>query len=241
MIKRLRINAIKSLLELNEKLVFNRRLAKFYKDEFEHGPSYVIDVGANMGQSIDLFLKINRGCKIVGFEPIPKLFGFLKDRYSDNPNVSLYQKGISNREGHRLFFENTLQSTSTFEELNVHSKYLRTKAKILGVKRKDIVLRSYQVETTTLANFVNSNCNSNIDLIKIDTEGHEQYCLEGLFSGRLDVEVKYIQIEEHNDDMYLNKKSFNAIEELLSLNGYRVLTKIDHGFGKIQDVIFGKI
>jgi len=57
----------------------------------------------------------------------------------------------------------------------------------------------------------------------------------------LDVEVKYIQIEEHNEDMYLNKKSFNEIEELLSFNGYEILAKIGHGFGDFQDVIFKKI
>ena len=241
MIKNLRINIIKRIIELNEKLIFNRRLIKFYRSEFQNNFKDVIDVGVNTGQSIDLFLKINSGCKIVGFEPNPRLINILKKKYSSNPNIELYKKGISNSGGRRLFYENVLHSTSTFEELNPSSSYLRKKAKVLGVNKEKIIAKSYQVEVTTLWDFINSNFNSSIDLIKIDTEGHEYYCLEGLFYKNLDVEVKYIQIEEHNDDMYLNKKSFNEIEELLSFNGYEILAKIGHGFGDFQDVIFKKI
>ena len=80
MIKNLRINIIKGIIELNEKLIFNRRLIKFYRSEFQNNFKDVIDVGVNTGQSIDLFLKINSGCKIVGFEPNPRLINILKKK-----------------------------------------------------------------------------------------------------------------------------------------------------------------
>lgn len=70
MLKQLRVNVIKGLVELNEKLVFNKRLIKYYKRELSLPLNNVIDVGVNTGQFIDIFKSINKNCSIHGFEPI---------------------------------------------------------------------------------------------------------------------------------------------------------------------------
>lgn len=238
MFKNLRINIIKELLELNEELVFNRRLIKYYKNELSSKLKTVIDVGVNTGQSIKLFRKISKDCFITGFEPNPTLFQNLIKKYHSQPNIKLHQIGISNQKGLKTFYENVLHSTSSFEELNYESDYLSKKAKILGVNKKDIIRNRYEVEVTTLNDYINGNCNSDIDILKIDTEGHEYYCLEGLFAKQLNVMIKYIQIEEHNDDMYLNKRTFEEIQRLLEENAYEIAAKIRHGFGDFAEVVF---
>ena len=81
----------------------------------------------------------------------------------------------------KIFYENVLHESSTFEELNMESKYLKVKSSILGVKPKNIVKDSYPVEVTTLSHFIKSKGLKSIDILKIDTEGHEFECLEGLF------------------------------------------------------------
>ena len=240
MLNKLRVNLIKELVELNERLVFNKRITKYYKNELSSKLKTVIDVGVNTGQSIKIFRKIANDCSIIGFEPNPSLFQKLKEKYINQPNIDLYQLGISNRKGSKIFHENVLHSTSSFEELNFESNYLSKKARILGVRKEDMISKSYKVEITTLNDYINANCNSDIDILKIDTEGHEYHCLEGLFLNKLKVKVKYIQIEEHNDDMYLNKKSFKEIKDLLDKNGYGIEAKIQHGFGNFQEVIFKK-
>jgi hypothetical protein len=63
---------------------------------------------------------------------------------------------------------------------------------------------------------------------------------EGLFSEELRVNVKNIQLEEHKDDTYLNKKPIKAIQGLLMKNGYKVLATIPHGFGNFREIIFKK-
>ena len=82
MLKKLRIEIIRQLVELNEKLIFNRRLISFYKEKFGENLNCVIDVGANVGQSIDIFLKLNSEVEIFAFEPNPKLFQKLKKKYA---------------------------------------------------------------------------------------------------------------------------------------------------------------
>jgi FkbM family methyltransferase len=240
MFKKLRVNTVKALVELNEKLIFNQRIIKFYKKEFPHSLKTVVDVGVNTGQSIEIFKKVDKNCLIYGFEPNPKLFQMLSQKYHGNKNIVLHKTGISNKIGRKIFHENVLHSTSSFEELNMESNYLNKKATILGVAKTEIIKSSYEVEITTLCNFINNNVKTDIDILKIDTEGHEYYCLEGLFVDKLKVNLKYIQIEEHNDDMYINKKSFKEIQDLLNQNEYLLKSRIKHGFGDFHEVIFEK-
>ena len=178
MLKLFRIWLIDKILYLLEKLLFYRKLIKFYKNK---NLNSVIDVGANIGQSIDLFLKINPQCKILAFEPNPSLFQKLIIKYKNNSNIKLFQLGISNTEGSKTFYENVLHTTSSFEELDLNSKYLKSKSKILGVNPEEIVKSQYPVKVTTLAK-VNEETQLQIDVLKIDTEGHEFACLEGLFN-----------------------------------------------------------
>ena len=130
---------VMKLVMLNERMIFDKRLIEFYKSNLQKKINFVIDVGANTGQSTDLFLKLNPNCKIIAFEPIPSLYQKLKRKYSDKPNIQLFQLGISDVAGQKTFYENIFQCTSTFEELDLTSEYLKTKSKVLGVKPDEIV------------------------------------------------------------------------------------------------------
>lgn len=236
--KNLRINFVRSVIELNERVLFNRKLYRYYKSELGSEINTIIDVGVNLGQTIDLFLKLNRNCTFYGFEPNPDLYATLEKKYQNKSNINLYPYGISERAGTKTFHENVLHSTSSFEEVNLKSSYVSKKANILGVSKQGLIKKSYPVEIITLCDFINSTCTEKIDVLKIDTEGHEYYCLLGLFAKELKFPVEYIQLENHEDDMYLNKKSSSEIQELLKSNGYSEVKKINHGFGNIQEMIY---
>jgi FkbM family methyltransferase len=180
MMRKLRVWFVGELIKLNEKWIFNRRLLKFYKSKLNRKINSVIDVGANSGQSIEMFLGMNPDCKILAFEPNPRLAQDLSLKYADNPNIQSFQLGISDTPGQKTFHENIFDATSTFEELELTSEYLKFKSMILGVKPAEIVVKSYPVEVTTLADVINSQCTGPIDILKIDTEGHEYACLAGI-------------------------------------------------------------
>lgn len=238
MLGKLQVWIVGEFIKLNEKYIFNKRLVKFYKNNLHKKIDFVVDVGANSGQSIDLFLELNPDCKIIAFEPNPRLARNLKAKFSHNPNVQSFQLGISDTVGQKTFYENVFDATSTFEELELTSKYLRTKARILGVKPEDIVVDSYPVEVTTLSDFINSRCTEPIDILKIDTEGHEYACLVGLFNSPLKQDIEFIQLEIHYDDMYLNGKTLKEMTEILNKNGFELEAKVKHGFGNFEDVVF---
>jgi FkbM family methyltransferase len=238
MLQNIRVRLVKGLIDFNEKLFFEWKLAKAYKNLFRDNIETVLDVGANKGQSIAFFLNLNRNCTIHAFEPNTGLYHRLMRKYGTLPGVRIYNMGVSDQTGQRMFQENILDYTSSFEELNPNSKYLQNKSTILGIKSQDIIKDKYIVDTITLADFINTHVTGTVDVLKIDIEGHEYAALTGLFKTPIKHAIRFIQIENHTDDMYLNKVPFEAMRGLLAANGFNVKMIIKHGFGKINELIF---
>ena len=113
------------------------------------------------------------------------------------------------------------------------------KADVLGVKKEDIIKSKYLVDVVCLSDFIKNEKINQIDILKIDTEGHELKCLKGLFTNET-FDIKYIQLESHNDDMYLHNVTKDEIPALLNMNGYNKCTKIKHGFGDFNECIYEK-
>jgi len=235
---KLRTKIIQSLIHINEAIFFYPKLKKFYKDNLKSTSVSILDVGANKGQSIDFFLGINPNAKITAFEPNKKLFQLLEEKYKNNGNIILNNLGVSNTNGELEFNENILDETSTFESLNLDSKYLEKKAKVLGVTKESIIVDKYKVAVVTLSEFLKSNESNSFDVLKIDVEGHELPVLEGLFINGNQIKIRLIQLESHNDDMYLSNSKHEEIDQLLNKNGYFEITKIKHGFGDFAEIIY---
>ena len=232
----LRIKIIQYLIHINELIFFYPKLKRFYKNRISKKNVVIIDVGANKGQTIDLFINIYDSYEIYAFEPNKKLYYELKKKFFKYKNIHLQNAGVSEKRGELIFNENILDETSSFEDINLNSEYAFKKAKILGVKINELVKDSYLSEVITLHDFILEQQLKAIDILKIDVEGHELKVLKGLFKTRLKNRINYIQIESHNDDMYPNK--MKEINKLLTLNNFKLLKSIKHGFGDFNELIY---
>jgi FkbM family methyltransferase len=235
----IRIKLIQALININENIFFYPKLRRFYEKINKSKQRIIIDVGANKGQSIEFFLKIFENAIIYAFEPNPKLYNRLIIKYQNKKNIKIYNLGVSDINGRLELNETITDETSTFEKLNYESNYLKMKANILGVSKENIIMDKYFVEVIQLSEFIKKESITKVDILKIDTEGHELNCLRGLFN-QTPIEVTMIQIESHNDDMYMNITSKEEIPNLLSINGYKNCTKIKHGFGDFNEHIYSK-
>lgn len=239
----IRTQIVQKLVHINEAIFFYPKLKRFYIDNLKKENISILDVGCNKGQSIDFFLKVNQNAEFDAFEPNKKLFVYLQNKYKTSTkqvqNIRLHNFGVSNIKGELLFHENILDETSTFEELNIDSKYLEKKAKVLGVKKEKIIINNYKVNVIKLVDFLKENPNKEYDVLKIDVEGHELQCLQGLFTDEnVVLPIRFIQLESHNDDMYLNNNQHQDIETILNKNGFEKIAEIKHGFGNFAELIF---
>ena len=235
----LRVKIIQTLIHINELIFFYPKLKRFYKENLKGNDVSILDVGANKGQSIDFFLGIVPNAKINAFEPNKKLFTLLQDKHKHSQLITVHNVGVSNVNGALEFHENIMNETSTFEELNLDSVYLEKKAKVLGIAKEDIIVDNYKVDVIKLADFLKKDPAVFYDVLKIDVEGHELQCLEGLFSDEVKkTPIRFIQLESHNDDMYVNNNQHGAIENLLNANNFYKAVQIKHGFGDFAEIIY---
>ncbi len=235
----LRIKIIQTLIDINERIFFYPKLRAFYKKNCTSSRVTVIDVGANKGQSIDFFTSIFKNIVVYAFEPNPMLFQKLLVKYKNKKNIHLFNMGVSNINGTLELKETVTDETSTFEELNFESKYLQMKSNVLGVKKENLICKKYSVEVITLYDFIQKIGISSLDILKIDTEGHEYKCLLGLFSSE-NITINFIQLESHNDDMYIRPQKIDEIPNLLLKEGFNSCTMIKHGFGDFNECIYEK-
>ena len=93
----------------------------------------------------------------------------------------------------------------------------------------------------SLKNIINKEKIKKIDLVKIDTEGHELQVLQGA-GNFLKKGIKYLIIEFHNSNIFLNYNPVE-IEKYLKKNGF--ILKKDLSFhllrGKIEFILIKKI
>ena len=135
-----------------------------------------IDIGANIGQSIEYF---KSKFKIVhAFEPNISNYEYLKKKYKYSPNIKLYNYAIGSvSESKTLYipywknFISLHQSASLIEEECYNSLN-----EFLSIQKKDLNIRTSEVKVNKLDSFNIEN----ISLIKIDSEGYEKEVLLGM-------------------------------------------------------------
>ena len=177
------------------------------------------DVGAHMGLYTDLVNKIYPNCKSFLFEPQSTIFNKVKEKYSSNNNVQVFNKAISDTEKKQNLYLNMHDLTSTLSTFDEQSSYLNFKAKLYGTDIKNMSYGTELVQTITLDKFMLEHNVDKIDLIKIDTEGHEFNVLKGLKNQIENVEN--ILIEFHHRDLFLDYDP-NKIHQHLIDNGFKL-------------------
>lgn len=149
----------------------------------EPGPHVVFDVGAHRGRWSELARTILPGAEIHAFEIAPQTFAHLQAALGSKDGVVLNAIGLSDAEGDAtLTFIPDLDTTSTLHEPMV--AYARGSTSV-----------PVHVALTTGDRYLEARGLKRVDLLKIDTEGHDLAVLRG-FARTLAVQpIPVIQFE----------------------------------------------
>ena len=152
------------------------------------------------------------------FEPQKNIFKKIKIKYEHKKNIKIYNCAISDKSTFKDIYINQHDLTSSLSTLDVeNNKYLQLKAKLFGPTGPGMILKKTKVKTKKLSEMIKLNNIKKIDLVKIDTEGHEYEVLKGI-QGDIK-KIRYILIEFRNDKIYLSY-SPNKIHSYLIKNNF---------------------
>jgi len=193
-----------------------KRILKFVKKNI-YKVDFFIDVGAHNGTYTDLFIQNYKIKKVLMFEPQKKIFNFIKNKYKKKKKIKNFNLAISNNNNHKVLKLNLHDLTSTLSSFSKNNYYLTFKAMLFGVKKKKMIYGIEKVKTITLYKILVKNYkNTNIDLVKIDTEGHEFEVLKG--TGEKIKSIKCIIIEFHLDNIFKKYNPINIHKYLIKKN-----------------------
>ena len=194
------------------------------------------DIGSHKGTYTDLIVNNFRLEKIVMVEPQKNIYKYLKQKYNRNKKVRIYNVAISDKKKMQTLYINKHDLTSSLTQIDKNNKYLNLKARLFGGTINDLIQKKYMISSYKLLDIIKNNKIRQIDLLKIDTEGHELQVLKGAGSF-LKNNIKYILIEIHNSDIFLN---YNAkkIDSYLKKNKFVVKKSFKFPFTTWEDRIY---
>lgn len=222
------------IFDIIDKYIHQKNILKSLKKENISIKNF-LDIGAHEGKYTDLIIKNYNIKKIYMFEPQPKFFKIIQNKYKKQNKVNILNCAISNKNEKKILYINKHNLTSSIKKLNSQNKYLNIKSKLFGTNLKGMIEKKILIKTVTLKNFFIKEKISNIDLIKIDTEGNEYEVLVGL--GDKIKLIKSILIEFHDNKTYMgyNRKK---IEQLLKKNKFILKKTIKFPFTTWEDRVY---
>ena len=227
-------NLLLHFFELIDEFYHQKRIEKFIKKNKIKIKTF-IDVGAFEGKYTDLILKIQEKCKVIMIEPQSKYYSLLKEKYKNNNLIKIMKIGISDKKTLLKLKINKHEITSTFSQFNDTNKYLNYKAILFNSNLKNMTTNSENIEVFPLSSILQKNNLDSIDLIKIDTEGHEYEVLYGM--GDYIKKINYILVEFHIDKIYENYNS-DKIHNFLLENDFTLQKKFSFPFTTWEDRLY---
>jgi FkbM family methyltransferase len=186
-------STVRSLLERSGYWIRHRSVLPFGVD-YQHdirrlGNLYGIpirvffDVGANVGQTSTAALATFPDASVSAFEPDKTSFDALKRNVQD-ARFTAHNLALSDTNGEARFFDYGALATSN--SLVEDSQY---------AKRAQHPVTVRTVDCETLDAFCASRRIDRIDVLKIDTEGHEMAVLRGASTMLADNRIRFIYVE----------------------------------------------
>jgi FkbM family methyltransferase len=152
------------------------------KDRFQNG--VLFDIGANHGAYAQFLAKLAPNARIFAFEPHPTTFGLLNAHMKPLPGVQSINRAVADKIGQLKLYDFRLEDGSTQASLSESA---------VALYSSDII--EHTVECTTIDAFMAEYGLDHIDLLKIDTEGHDLSVLMGAAKALRDRKIGMIQFE----------------------------------------------
>ncbi|KPF46380.1 FkbM family methyltransferase [Rhizobium sp. AAP43] len=180
-------------MRLYEGSDYERDVKKVIVDNLTPG-AVAVDVGAHCGHHTASMLRaVGAIGTVIAIEPEPERFSLLQQSFGPFKNVHLFQAGLSSQEG----------VASLYSEVGVSAKIVDARAD-----------HTTQVNMTSLPVIMEQCKIAQIDLLKMDIEGHECEAIVGL--APVIRQIKAMVIEIHTE-MIREQYGERKLDEMLDI------------------------
>ena len=170
----------------------------------------IFDVGGNVGQTAKAFLKSFPRGQVHTFEPASKAFEKMSTELAGKDNLIMVNKGLGAKKEERELNLNELDDLNSFLAFGKYSG---------GVSAgKDIC------ELVTCDDYAKENNITQIDLLKIDTQGFEMEVLKGAKKMLEKGNIEYVFLEVNFLEHYIGQVSFIKLLEFFKDVSYELIT-----------------
>ena len=188
----------------------------------------ILDIGANVGQSVSRFRKTFPTGTIHSFEPGPDTFQKLSQNVAGDERVSVWNCAVGASAGKQTFQENTNPDMSSFLSLSTTGW--------------GEVSRQSLVEMTTVDSFIESNRIAHVDILKSDTQGYELEVFKGAEQAMRANRIGLVYFEFIFSDMYKHLPSFDEVFRHLVDRNFSLVAIYDFHYqnrlASFADVLF---
>jgi len=172
----------------------------------------VLDVGANIGDYCSFLKRMNSTLNIYAFEPHPVTYQRLVSN-TEKLAIKVFNVGVGATEGRLVLYDYANNDGS--EHASLHKGVIEQihKGQAIG----------HEVKVISLENFIAQHGIEKIELLKIDTEGHELEVLRGAANLLKNGKIKLIHLE-FNEMNVVSRVFFKDIWDILpNYDFYRML------------------
>ena len=213
------------------------KVINFLNEKFKNNISVLIDVGAHHGETIKLFNKKFKIDSIISFEASIKNYNQLTKNSKNIKNLKIFNIALGDEKKIVTFNDHFETQSSTLSKINKASKYYRKKNFFLNsFNFKNKKIQNSQVIMDRLENILKDLKISNVDLLKIDTEGYDFNVIKGL-GGSIN-QVKYIYFEHHFHDMLIKNYKLSDVNSYLKNHNFIKVFKSKMKFRKTFEYIY---
>ena len=213
-----------------------KKIYLFLKKKIKNN-SILVDVGAHHGETIKNFKKYFNTSEIHSFEASSINFKVLNNKYNNQTDHKIFLNnfGLSDEKKMHKIKQLLESSSTTISKINENSKYFKKKMRILGTEKSEYS-KEIEISLETFDNYFLMKKLNKIDLLKIDTEGHEMYVLKGC--KKTLKFINFIYFEHHYDDMLDKGYTFSDINKFLKINGFKKIYKSKMYFRKTFEYVY---
>tara|TARA_B110000977_G_scaffold131582_1_gene167659 strand:+ start:910 stop:3036 length:2127 start_codon:yes stop_codon:yes gene_type:complete len=192
-----------------------------------------VDIGACIGETIHYFDECD---KVYAIEPGKEEFIQLKEKYKNDKRIIPLNYAIAEENGSKSLNCYHNGRFSSFLEFQKEGEFYNFCQE--NVESFDNLKEKINVETKRLDTFIDENKISEIEFIKIDTQGYDLNVVKSL--GKYIDKIKKIQLESQIQTLYKNSPLKDEIISYMNNNNFEL---IDKDYGEIsknfeEDLIF---